>query len=242
MKDHHKKFVPAGASLGNLGAGVLACGLAIEGMPEIAALLVIAAVLLDSADGALARKFGASSDFGVQLDSLADVISFGVAPAVLVGTLVMPRFQLVGWGLVVFFPLCGAWRLARYNVDSASGGSLDAEFCGLPTTGAGGAVATAVMVHLQLVTYDITVGLNLLPVLVLLLAFLMVSHFPYRHMGALMGEMPRGLAIAWVSLLVLAAVLWHYEVVLAVVFWGYVLSGPAITAREKLVAFHRARP
>lgn len=241
MKDHHKKFVPAGASLGNLGAGVLSCGLAIEGMPGIAALLVIAAVVLDSADGALARKFNVSSDFGVQLDSLADVISFGVAPAVLVGTLVMPRFQLIGWGLVVFFPLCGAWRLARYNVDSGSS-NIEAEFCGLPTTGAGGAAATAVLIHLQLPASVSTLGLNLLPAVVLVLAFLMVSHFPYRHMGALMKELPRGLAVAWVALLALAAVLWHYEFVLGVVFWGYVLSGPAITAREKIVAFHRARP
>ena len=239
MKERHKKFLPAGASLGNLGAGVLACGLAIEGMPEIAALLVIASVLLDSADGALARKFGASSDFGVQLDSLADVISFGVAPAVLVGTLVMPRFQLMGWGLVVLFPVCGAWRLARYNVGSAS---QDAEFCGLPTTGAGGAIATAVLVHLQLAAADITIGLTVLPAMVLVLAFLMVSHFPYRHMGALMGEQPWGLAAAWIGVLALVAVLWHYEFVLAVVFWGYVLSGPAAMAREKLVAFHRARP
>jgi len=242
MKEHHKKFVPAGASLGNLGAGVLACGLAIEGMPEIAALLVIAAVVLDSADGALARKFGASSDFGVQLDSLADVISFGVAPAVLVGTLVMQRFELMGWGLVVFFPVCGAWRLARYNVDSASEGNLEAEFCGLPTTAAGGAVASAVLVHLQLAASGISVGLNLFPPIVLILAFLMVSHFPYRHMGALKDELPWGLAAAWVGLLVVAAILWHYEVVLAVLFWGYVLSGPGVAAREKLVALHRARP
>jgi CDP-diacylglycerol--serine O-phosphatidyltransferase len=242
MKENPKKFVPAGASLGNLGAGVLACALAIEGRPEIAALLVIAAVVLDSADGALARKFGVSSDFGVQLDSLADVISFGVAPAVLVGTLVMARFQFVGWGIMVIFPVCGAWRLARYNVDDASSSDADAEFCGLPTTGAGGAVATAVLVHLLLMKSGFAVGLNLLPPAVLFLAFLMVSHFPYRHTGALMGEMPRGLAVGWVALLALAGIMWHYEVVLAVLFWAYILSGPATSAREKLVAIHRARP
>lgn len=120
-----------------------------------AAIAIGLAVVFDSLDGRVARMTGTSTEFGVQFDSLADVVSFGVAPAVMayawgVRSLPMPEGglgQLVGdlaWGSCLLFLICCAWRLARFNVQGmAPGGSK--YFVGMPTPAAAGVVAA--MVH-----------------------------------------------------------------------------------------------
>ena len=241
MIDDKKQYVPSFATLGNLCAGVFSCALAVEGAPGLSALLIVLAVLFDSVDGALARKLGVTSDFGGQLDSLADMVSFGVAPALLVGVMLPEELKLLGWGLVLVFPMCSAWRLARFNVRQVSDGP-HGDFTGLPTTGAGGAVAALVLVCLSLSEGGINLGLHLLPWLLLVLSFLMVSQFPYKHVGTVLALLPLPLKLLWSALLILAAVVWRYELVLTVVFWSYVFSGPAILMREKIIPSHQAQP
>ncbi len=234
--------MPSLTTCTNLGAGVFACAFAVEGAVGLGALMIIVAVLLDSVDGALARRLDVASDFGGHLDSLADVISFGVAPAVVVGVLVPEEFEFLGWGLVTLFPVCSAWRLARFNVQSQPSGMEHADFTGLPTTGAGGAAAAAVLVHLSLADQGFTLGVSALPPFLLLLAFLMVSRFPYKHIGSLLSRIPLSIALMWCAVLMAAALLWHHEVIFAVVFWAYALSGPAATVGEKIMASHQAGP
>ena len=221
---------------------MFACAFAVEGAGGLGALMIILAVLLDSVDGALARKLDVASDFGGQLDSLADVISFGVAPAIVVGTLLPGEFEFLGWGIVTLFPVCSAWRLARFNVQAQPAGMEHADFTGLPTTGAGGAAAAAVLVHLSLAEKGFMLGVSALPPFLVLLAFLMVSRFPYKHIGSLLSRLPLTVALAWFAVLMVAALLWHYEIIFAVVFWGYALSGPAATVGEKIMASHQAGP
>jgi CDP-diacylglycerol--serine O-phosphatidyltransferase len=120
-----------------------------------AAIAIGLAVVFDSLDGRVARMTGTSTEFGVQFDSLADVVSFGVAPSVMayawgVRSLPMPEAwlgQLIGdlaWGSCLLFLICCAWRLARFNVQGmAPGGSK--YFVGMPTPAAAGVVAA--MVH-----------------------------------------------------------------------------------------------
>src|SRR5213593_4303184 len=112
------------------------------------------AILFDSLDGRLARLLKASTDFGIQFDSLADVVSFGIAPAVVayawgVHSLAIastPRGQLLsdmGWVCCLIFLVCCAWRLARFNVKGmAPGGSK--YFVGMPTPAAAGVIAAVV--------------------------------------------------------------------------------------------------
>jgi CDP-diacylglycerol--serine O-phosphatidyltransferase len=119
-----------------------------------AAIAIGLAVLFDSLDGRIARMLGANTDFGVQFDSLADVVSFGIAPAVMAyawGVRSLPaleagRTQLVGdmaWGGCLLFLICCAWRLARFNVQGmAPGGSK--YFAGMPTPAAAGVLAAIV--------------------------------------------------------------------------------------------------
>ncbi|MCK4374424.1 MAG: hypothetical protein KAX19_03815, partial [Candidatus Brocadiae bacterium] len=130
-------------------------------------------------------------------------------------------------------------RLARFNVRHQTAGVVHADFDGLPTTGAGGAVAAWVLVGLGLSESGLSPSLLLLPWLLPILSLLMVSQFPYRHVGSVIARLPLPVTLLWSALLILAAVLWRYELVLLVVFWGYAFSGPAILMREKLIASHQ---
>src|SRR6202162_6366216 len=112
------------------------------------------AILFDSLDGRVARLTGTNTEFGVQFDSLADVVSFGVAPAILayawgirsvtgMGTEALHQLGLFGWVCCLFFLICCAWRLARFNVKGmAPGGSK--YFVGIPPPAAAGVIAALV--------------------------------------------------------------------------------------------------
>lgn len=232
------KRLPCVATLGNLAAGVLACALAVRGHPEVGALMVLAAVLLDSLDGALARTLSASSEFGAQLDSLADVVSFGVAPAVLAGSMLPAELSAAGWLMILAYPLCAAWRLARFNMTAAQSGHGD--FVGLPSTGAGAAAATAILLHARLQEMGLRGTGGLLPWALVLLAALMVAHFPYKHAGIVVGRLRPAVAAALAGLFIVGSVVWQYEYLFAALTWGYALSSPLHVAGEKIRAVRHA--
>jgi CDP-diacylglycerol--serine O-phosphatidyltransferase len=232
------KHLPCAATLGNLAAGVVACALAARGRPEVGALLLLAAVLLDSLDGALARTLSSTSEFGAELDSLADVVSFGVAPAVLAGSLLPAELSTVGWLLILAFPLCAAWRLARFNLSTGHG--EHGEFAGLPSTGAGAAAATAIMLHFRLQEIGFLGTEALLPWALLVLAVLMVSRVPYRHAGHVVGRLHPVLVVALAAAFILGSVFWHHEYLFAALTWGYAVAPPLHVAGEKIRAVRHA--
>lgn len=116
----------------NLALGAFATIFVIQNELHIALLFITIAALCDRLDGAAARRFNCTSDFGKQLDSLSDIISFGVAPAFLLYQASLIVFGLPGILLTIFFIVCGAIRLARFNVTSNT-----SFFVGLPITAAG---------------------------------------------------------------------------------------------------------
>jgi len=124
----------------NLAIGMLALVYAIEGKFVTGAVMILIAALLDRFDGKLARKIGSSSDFGKEFDSLADLVSFGVAPAVTAYLWRLDNLGPAGIAVMVLFVLCGALRLARFNIMSISG-----YFLGMPITIAGSLVALIVL-------------------------------------------------------------------------------------------------
>lgn len=126
-------------TLGNLYCGFLSIGFAANGQFNNAAILILIGMMLDSMDGRLARMLKADSQLGKELDSLADIVTFGVAPSFLVYYTYFYQFGL--WGLLVagLFPLFGAYRLARFNI-STDKSSLN-YFIGVPITAAGGIMA-----------------------------------------------------------------------------------------------------
>jgi CDP-diacylglycerol--serine O-phosphatidyltransferase len=224
-------MIPSLATLANAGAGVVACALAIEGRPELAALMILAAVIFDSVDGVLARSLQAASRLGAQLDSMADLISFGMAPAIVIGSLLPSDSALVGWVLLIVFPLGAAWRLARFNVSNDAGAESHREFCGLPTTGAGAAAATAVLLLSELKPLGVTV--EFLCILACGLGLLMVSGYTYAHSSAVLGRMSTRMVAEVGIVLVGLSMLFGYEYVVAMVTWGYALSAPVISATLK---------
>jgi CDP-diacylglycerol--serine O-phosphatidyltransferase len=120
----------------NLFAGVLAVLMTFVQQWAVAVALVFGAAVFDSLDGRVARRLNVTSEFGKQLDALADLVSFGVAPAIIVYQL---DFFASGWGgyvLVALFPVCGALRLARFNISN-----VRSHYAGLPITVAGPVLA-----------------------------------------------------------------------------------------------------
>jgi CDP-diacylglycerol---serine O-phosphatidyltransferase len=147
----------------NLFAGILAIMLIITSHVYWAAGLIWGAILFDGADGRVARRLNATSDFGKELDSLADLVSFGVAPAMLLYFVAYPHYGWWIYPVIGLFPVAGALRLARFNVQNIKG-----YFVGLPIPAAGGLLTVVALLSERLP--------EIVPIMALLcLAGLMVS-------------------------------------------------------------------
>jgi CDP-diacylglycerol---serine O-phosphatidyltransferase len=155
--------------------------------------LILLAMVFDSVDGQIARLTRGVSGFGAELDSLCDLVSFGIAPAILLVKM-CPQFTILHdkeiWSIAALFACCAALRLARYNVEIDSDDDHLA-FAGLPTPAAAAAIASfailsyylrneAAVEHANFVTYDGWMQ-RLLPFFAMVIAILMVSRIPYPH-------------------------------------------------------------
>jgi CDP-diacylglycerol---serine O-phosphatidyltransferase len=149
-------MVPNAVTLANIAFGFLGIVAAAEGHFERACVLLFIGALCDLADGRLARALNATSKFGSELDSLSDMVSFGFAPAVLIYLSVLHKLGAVGAAIAVAYALCGALRLARYNVDS--GKLSEVTFLGAPIPVAAGYILSFVMVRDQLPVWLIAAG------------------------------------------------------------------------------------
>ncbi len=213
----------------------LAAGLALAAFDN-AAKAIGWAVLFDGMDGRIARMTNSSTDFGREFDSLADVITFGVAPAFLAfawgvraveeieKTQLVHLLGRIGWVVTFAYVICGAARLARFNIDSHKPSSDRRFFVGLPIPAAAGVVAA--IVHFVKNPLDDPARGMVWLVAVAVLAFLMVSTMRYYSFKALDLRRRRPyLAIVFIGLIVWA--IWAYsEPVLLVIALTYVLSGP----------------
>lgn len=119
-------------TIGNMLFGGASLMATLNGSYSYSVLFIFIAAFLDRFDGMVARKFNQESDLGKQLDSMADILSFGVAPAILIYQLVLSDFGFVGMVFTVIYISCGAFRLARFNISDTTG-----YFTGLPITAAG---------------------------------------------------------------------------------------------------------
>jgi CDP-diacylglycerol--serine O-phosphatidyltransferase len=167
-----RRALPSMFTVGNLFLGIISIIVAFQGNFEWAAVLVIIGMALDGLDGRVARALNAQSEFGKELDSLSDVISFGVAPAFIMYGTILNEMGWIGTVITAVFPICGALRLARFNVATGSTNY----FTGLPITAAGGVLATMALYHELMPSPGIT-----LPLFMLFLAYLMVSNIKYPN-------------------------------------------------------------
>jgi len=193
-----------------------------HGQYEAAAPLIFWAIVLDLLDGRIARMTNTTSEFGGELDSLADVISFGVAPALMAyawGFSTVPR---VGWLAAFLFVVCGALRLARFNVQrQASDGRF---FVGLPIPAAAAMVAALVNIHPDRID-DRALAFGCVSLLVIL-AFLQVSTFRYWSFKNVDLRSRRSYVMVLGIAVSLILVALHTEWVLLILATAFWLSGP----------------
>jgi CDP-diacylglycerol--serine O-phosphatidyltransferase len=190
---------------------------------------ILGACIFDVLDGRLARLGGQDSVFGREFDSLADIVSFGVAPALLVYRIVLIDFPRVGWVVAFVYLLCGGLRLARFNTVSESDPPTNTkEFSGFPIPAAAGLIASITLFMLWWLgekEHEIGRLKWVLPPLMIILSIMMFSRLSYPSFKAINWKttrsLPRFLAI---SLILLFTVL-NYEWMPAVLFLGYLLYG-----------------
>ena len=168
-----KQIVPNMVTSGNLLCGVFSLMMTLNGRYIVAAWLVFFAVLFDGFDGKVARMLGGGSQFGLEFDSLADLVSFGVAPAILMYQISVKSLNLVGAVTACFFALSVALRLARFNIVHVPG-----PFQGLPCPAGGLFVCSFVIAGINLPSW--VTALTLLSV-----GGLMISSIPYSNMKKL---------------------------------------------------------
>ena len=130
------KFAPNFITLLSLCSGISALKFAFQENWNLAVLMILLAAFFDFFDGWLARKLKKSSQFGAELDSLSDFISFGVSPAVLLYLWSIQEFERVGWVFCLFYIICAALRLARFNIENLN--SPSTTFYGIPSPAAAG--------------------------------------------------------------------------------------------------------
>jgi CDP-diacylglycerol--serine O-phosphatidyltransferase len=226
------------SQLANLLTGLsLFCGfisiiLSLDGHFTFSSYAILLSVVLDGLDGQVARKSKSSSDFGKELDSLVDVVSFGIAPALLGYTFIYSHFHILAAVGLFIYLLCAVIRLARYNIAKDTGGNC---FIGLPTTAGGGMLASFVLIYRG---REGEILLEFVPVvflsLALLLAYLMVSRVPYLNLDGLKHLFKKRLKQLILFLLILLSLAVYWDKIgisLFCIFLIYLIFSPFVVKR-----------
>lgn len=205
----------------NMFFGFFAIIYSINGRFRWASYAIVTSALFDQLDGRVARWTGSTSKFGAEYDSLSDLVSFGVAPGLLLFLWSLEPFGRLGWLASFFYVACGALRLARFNVQATS--VEKAYFQGLPIPMAAGIVASSVLAFHDW-ELDATRSWCLLA-MTFLLGFVMVSNFRYRSFKDI--DLRRRLPFIYLVLgvFILAMVALRPEVMLFVLFLTYAILG-----------------
>jgi CDP-diacylglycerol--serine O-phosphatidyltransferase len=234
-------------------AGNLFCGFAatlqifagtLVGLPSHGAIdrfhdaiwFILAACVFDLLDGRLARLGGHESPFGREFDSLADVVSFGIAPALLVYKIVLDEFDRIGLVIAFVYLACGALRLARFNCIAAASDAdtqktvsheAGKQFKGFPIPAAAGLIAslTEFMLWLNEGNHEIGGWKFALPPLMLFLSFMMFSQFSYPSFKAINWRTQRSLPTFLCIIVVIIVTVLNYQWMPAVIFFSYLMYG-----------------
>lgn len=217
----HIFILPNLLTTGNMFSGFFSIISAIRGDFLLAAYAIVAAAVFDMLDGRVARMTRSTSQFGAQYDSMSDLLSFGVAPGLLVFLWALQPFGRVGWLAGFLYVTCAALRLARFNVQSQVLESKD--FQGLPSPMSAGIIASSVLAYRELGVEG--AGNWALLFITFLLGFVMVSPFRYRSFKEL--DLRKRVPFRYLifGILIFLIVAWWPEVMLFVLFLGYAVLG-----------------
>jgi CDP-diacylglycerol--serine O-phosphatidyltransferase len=216
-------LLPNLVTTGGLFAGFYGIVATMKGDYYIAAWFILISAIFDALDGKVARLTGTTSQFGVEYDSLADIVSFGVAPGLLMYSWALKSFGKFGWLAAFLYVVCGALRLARFNVQVNTVESR--RFVGLPIPAAAGMVASCVLLFYHLGGSG-TIRKVSVVLLIYVLAYLMVSNHSYHSFKdpELVKRQPFGfLVLAIIFIIVIVA---QPEIMLFSIASIYTASGP----------------
>src|SRR5712671_7379497 len=215
-------ILPSLFTLANMFCGYSCIVYAMRGEFETAAPFIGFAIVLDMLDGRIARLTGTTSDFGVEFDSLADVISFGVAPAILSFGWGLSPLGRLGWAAGFLFVAAAAMRLARFNIQSAAGGDKR-YFVGMPSPAAA-AIPAATVYAYPWGLYDYREALPALA-MVLVPAVLMVTTIRFRSFKTLDSRARRPYTVLIFLAAGIVLIATHPQAMLVVIAYGYLASG-----------------
>jgi len=214
-------LLPSLFTLGNMFCGYACVVYAMRGEFETAAPFIGFAIVLDMLDGRIARMTGTASDFGLQFDSLADVVSFGIAPAILSFAWGLQPLGRLGWAAGFLFVTAAAMRLARFNIQSAGGGDKR-YFVGMPSPAAAAVPAATVYAY----PWGLFDYREALPVLAMVLvpAMLMVSTIRFRSFKTIDLQARRPYRVLLLIAAAYMLITWLHRYVLVILAYTYLLS------------------
>lgn len=219
-------LIPSLFTAGNLICGFFSIISTFNGQYLQAAIFIIFALLLDGLDGYVARLTKTTSQFGLEFDSLADLISFGLAPAILVYYWALVPWGTWGWLAACLYVVCGALRLARFNVQIAT--VEKSYFIGLPIPGAAEMIAATVLMYYFLGGEGATNKRFILLLVIYLLAGLMVSNFRYFSFKQLNLKKRHPFWLLVSAILFIKLTIAEPQIMFFSVFLLYTLSGPLL--------------
>lgn len=213
----------------------------VENIFAVSALMILGAMIFDACDGYAARLLNAASIHGIQMDSLADMVTFGVAPATVVAVMahalnpVVPNpFGLV-WGLCAVYLGCAALRLAKYNVHAILEHKSTEKFSGLPTPGGAAALSSIIIYYAAegMERESLQHLISFLPFYAAALGLLMVSNIQYQHFGKWIFSVPRNKKRLLIVALALGAACFDPPLVAMILINAYIIWAPAVALAVK---------
>jgi CDP-diacylglycerol--serine O-phosphatidyltransferase len=235
--------LPSLFTAGNLSSGFISIIYAINGNFNTAAWFIMLAILFDMLDGRVARLTKTMSKFGMEFDSLCDLVSFGVAPAVLMYLLVLNSMGNVGIAIALFFVITSATRLAKFNVKAmepvvvSDTAKPSDSFSGLPTPASAGVIASFVLSYeifdgtvlsfktIPLLMKKMPFFFEAMPVIMVIISFLMVSNVPYNAFKKMKWSRPKSIQFFMLLVVFFIAVFSFPQNMFFIIFFGYALSG-----------------
>lgn len=218
-------ILPNLVTTGSLFAGFYGMVASMNNRYDVAAWFILISAVFDALDGKVARLTNTTSQFGVEYDSLADLVAFGVAPAILMYSWALQPFGKLGWLAAFLYVVCGALRLARFNVQVNTVESKN--FVGLPIPAAASMVAACVLLFYYLGGSG-TIRMVSVLVLIYSLAVLMVSNVPYYAFKdpELLRRRPFGMLVLAIVLIIVVVA--QPEVMFFLIFLSYTMFSPVI--------------
>jgi CDP-diacylglycerol--serine O-phosphatidyltransferase len=232
-------IIPSLFTCANMSCGYLSIIASINGNFTKAAWLIILAIVFDVLDGRVARITKATSEFGIQLDSLSDLVSFGIAPSVMMYQLVLNSMGKSGVAIAVLFALCSALRLAKFNV-ATKDGVVHSCFMGLPTPAAAGFLVSFVLSYelfvacpgqsltfktIPLLMKSMPVFFRFMRIVMVILSLLEVSNVQYFSFKKMNLSKPKTFRILVLAVVMVLLILAFPQNVIFILFSLYALSG-----------------